>query len=141
MIYLDTSVVVAYYCPEPISKRAEAIVRGRRAVFISDLTEVEFFSAVSRKLRTREIQLDDALAIRNHFVAHLNEGVYRRASLGPHHIQAAREFISAFTTPLRTLDALHLAIAAFDKLQLVTADEAFATAAKALSIKATFVTS
>ncbi len=41
MIYLDTSVVVAYYCPEEKSEQAESIIRGKHACFLSDLAEVE----------------------------------------------------------------------------------------------------
>lgn len=139
MIYLDTSVLVAYYCPESISGRAESIIRGKQAVYVSDLTEVEMMSALSRKIRIGELTAEDGAAVRNHFVAHLDQGIYRRTSLGPHHIRSARELLSGFTTSLRTLDALHLAIAAFQNLQLVTADEAFARAAKTLSIKTKYM--
>lgn len=139
MIYLDTSVVVAYYCPEAISKRAESIIRDKEPVYISDLTEVEVISALSRKIRTGELAAADGAAIRNHFVSHLEQGVFRRTSLGPHHIRSARELLSGFTTPLRTLDALHLAIAAAHNFQLITADQIFARAAKSLSIKATYI--
>jgi uncharacterized protein len=141
LIYLDTSVVVAYYCPEPISKRAESIIRGKEPVFVSDLTEVEVISALSRKIRTGELSKTDGAAIRNYFVSHLEQGIFRRTSLGPHHIRAARELLSSFTTPLRTLDALHLAIAGSEEFQVVTADQAFARAAKALSIRAMYIKS
>ena len=139
MIYLDTSVVVAFYCPEPISHRAESIIRGKRSVYVSDLTEVEMVSALSRKVRVGELALEDAIAVRNHFFSHLEQGVYRRAALSSHHIRSARELLGSFTTTLRTLDALHLAIAAAEKLHLMTADDRFARSAKALSIKATYI--
>ncbi len=131
--------VVAYYCPEPISKSAESIIRGKQPVVISDLTEVEVISALSRKVRTRELSAEDAAAVRNHFISHLEEGIYRRTSLGSHHIRSARELICSLATPLRTLDALHLSIAAAERLELVTADKTFASAARKLSIKARHV--
>ena len=139
MIYLDTSVLVAYYFPESLSKRAESIIRGKRPVFISDLTEVEAISAFARKIRIGEIAAEDAAAARQHFVSHLEAGIYRRTSLGPHHIRSAREYLSGFKTPLRTLDALHAAIAASENLQLITADKIFARAARKLSIKTTYI--
>ena len=139
MIYVDTSLVVAYYCPEAISKRAESIIRGKQAVFISDLTEVELMSALSRKVRIQELSREDAISIRSYFVAHLKAGIYRRTSLGSHHVVSAREFLAEFKTPLRTLDALHLALVISENLQLVTADEAFARAAKALSVRAIYI--
>jgi predicted nucleic acid-binding protein len=140
VIYLDSSVLIAYYCPEPISTRAESIIRGKLPVFISDLTEVEAMSAVARKVRIGELTAQDAAKVRNHFIAHLNEGIYRRTSLGAHHIMRAREILGSFTTPLRTLDALHLAMATSEKFRLITADETFAQAARKFSIKTTFVT-
>ena len=48
MIYLDTSILVAYYCPEALSVEAERLVRARVRPSISDLTEVELVSAVVR---------------------------------------------------------------------------------------------
>jgi len=79
------------------------------------------------------------VAIRNQFVSHLELGIYRRTSLGPHHVRSARELISGFTIPLRTLDALHLAMASSAELRIVTADEGLARAAKAMSIKTTYL--
>jgi len=58
--YLDTSVLAAYYCPEPLSDEAESIVRASRTPAICDLTEVELFSALSRKVRTRELDATEA---------------------------------------------------------------------------------
>lgn len=51
MIYVDTSVLAAFYLPEPLSERAERVVRSEAAPAISDLTGVEPFSAVPRKVR------------------------------------------------------------------------------------------
>ncbi len=50
-------------------------------------------------------------------------------------LQRAREWISRFETPLRTLDALHLAIAAENDLCLVTSDAGFAISAETFGIK------
>ncbi len=48
----------------------------------------------------------------------------------------ARNWIGNFETPLRTLDALHLAVAFTNKLDIVTADIALAKSAEILGIKA-----
>ena len=42
MIYADTSVLVAYYCPEPLSEKAEALLTTHEQPVISALAEVEF---------------------------------------------------------------------------------------------------
>ena len=53
----------------------------------------------------------------------------------PAHYQLAREWISRFQTPLRTLDALHLACASSNELCLVTADDGLAESAEALGLE------
>jgi uncharacterized protein len=50
------------------------------------------------------------------------------------HYHLAREWISRFTTPLRTLDAKHLAVASQNNIRLVTADAALAASAQFLGV-------
>ncbi|TSA09638.1 MAG: PIN domain-containing protein [Deltaproteobacteria bacterium] len=54
----------------------------------------------------------------------------------PLHYRLARDWMGQFNTSLRTLDALHLAVASSEGLTLVTADEGLAKAAKALAVNA-----
>ncbi len=50
MIYVDSSVIVAYYCPEALSSHVQSLLRAQmKKPALSFLTEVEFASAVSRK--------------------------------------------------------------------------------------------
>jgi hypothetical protein len=49
MIYLDTSVIVAYYCPEALSLQVQDLLREHAKPALSLLTEVEFTSAVAKK--------------------------------------------------------------------------------------------
>jgi predicted nucleic acid-binding protein len=49
-----------------------------------------------------------------------------------HHYRLARDWIGLFKTELKTLDALHLAIASAEGLSIVTADEGLSKSAKAL---------
>ena len=46
-MYFDTSLLVPYYCPEALSHSAERTLRGDSRPTISDLVEVEFFSALA----------------------------------------------------------------------------------------------
>ena len=48
-MYIDTSVLVAYYCPETISDRVESMLLDMEKTAISPLTEVELVSALSGK--------------------------------------------------------------------------------------------
>ncbi len=135
MIYLDTSIVVAYYCPEPLSRRAERLIRAQSRPAVSDLTEVELRSALSRKVRTGELQMADATRIVSRFSNHLEEGLYTRLPLERRHFETAAEWLGRFALTLKTLDALHLAVAASEGLQLATADAVLARSAKTLGIE------
>ena len=135
MIYLDTSVLVAYYYPEPLSRRAERLIRSHSRPAVSDLTEVELHSALSRKVRLGELSTTSATQISSRFFGHLEEGLYTRVPLERRHYEMAADWLGRFTLMLRTLDALHLAVAASGTLRLVTADAALARSAKALGIE------
>jgi len=111
LIYLDTSVVAPLYWTEALSDRVEALLRQEVELGISKLVEVELCSVLSRRVRMREIERDEAQAIANRFQTDLNSGFYSQLILEPIHYEMARNWIRRFDTPLRTLDALHLAIA------------------------------
>ncbi|MGH9366940.1 MAG: type II toxin-antitoxin system VapC family toxin [Thermoanaerobaculia bacterium] len=134
MIYLETSVLVAYYCPEPLSRRAERLIRVHSRPAVCDLTEVELRSALSRKVRLGELQATSATQIASRFSSHLEEGLYTRVPLQRRHYEMAIEWLGRLTLALRTLDALHLAVAASEGFRLATADAALARSAKALGI-------
>lgn len=84
------------------------------------MAEVELVSALSRRVRMREISQQDARAIVERFQADLDSGFYTKIPVETVHYNLAREWISRFNTPLRTLDALHLAIAFQNNIPLVT---------------------
>ena len=63
MDYFDTSVLAAYYCPEPNSPAAEKIILHSENPAISDLTELELVSALSRKIREKSITREDGRKI------------------------------------------------------------------------------
>jgi predicted nucleic acid-binding protein len=140
MTYLDTSVLVAYYCPEPLSDKAESLMTSQLQPSISALTEVEFFSALSKKVRANEMSPADAGRVATKFISHLDGHYYTRLFLAPHHYRLARDWIGQFHTSLRTLDALHLAVASSEGLVLFTADQNLVAAAEALSVAALLLT-
>lgn len=132
--YIDTSVLVAYYLPEPLSERAERGLRRGGTPAISPLVELEFASVLARKVRARELAPAAARAALEQFRAHQEEGLYRRLEIGAAHYDQARRWIEAFRPPLRTLDALHLSVAAGAGATLLTADVQLARAARALHL-------
>lgn len=126
--------MVAYYAPEPLSAEAEWVLRSVSAPAVSELVEVELFSAVARKVRTAEISLVDAERVRSLFLTHLAKGYYARLPLETRCFRLARDWLATTTVPLRTLDALHLALTALDERVLATADRRLADAAEALRV-------
>ena len=137
--YIDTSVLVAYYCPEPLSEKVEAFLVAQEEPAISALTEVEFFSAISRKVREKAIDRKDAIKVGAQFVSHLDAGYYLRHPVEDRHYQVAKSWISLFQLSLRTLDALHLAICSLKRLTLATADPGLFKSAKGLAIDTIFI--
>jgi len=134
MFYIDTSVVVAYYYPEPLSEKAEAFLVTHIRPAISTLTEVEMFSALSRKIREGGLSRKDAGSIIAKFLSHLDGHFYTHIFVEPHHYRLARDWIGLFNTNLKTLDALHLAIAHVEGLVFVTIDQGLAESARFLAL-------
>ncbi len=139
MIYIDTSILVAYYCPEKISDQVEKILVETSHPAISQLTEVELTSALARKIRENALSQEDGKAVLSIFRTHIDEKSYAYLPIQPKHFSTAMNWIADFNTPLRTLDALHLAIAAQNKAPLLTADIKFAESAKTLGVEVTLI--
>ena len=134
MYYLDASVLAPYYCPEPLSDKVEKIVISADRPCISSLSEVELASAISRKIREKNLSLEDGNKIFNQFQTHLKESLFRLISVEDRHYQTAKNWILQFAVPLKTLDALHLAVAAEGQLTLLTADRQLDISAKYFGI-------
>jgi len=135
MYYVDTSVLVAYYYPEALSEQVEAFLAAHFQTSISVLTEVELFSAISRKVRDGNLGAYDGARITGLFLSHREASFFKIIEIERDHYFVARDWISQFNTPLRTLDAIHLAIAFSESLTFVTADNRLAESAKTLQIK------
>jgi len=140
MFYVDTSVLVAYYYPESISGSVEKLLLSSDQLYISSLTEVEFFFAFSKKLRTKEISRKDTLSIFTLFRSHVESGLFTKLSVKNIHFNQARDYIRDLSTPLRSLDAMHLGIASLENLTIFTADKLFSQSAKKLGCSCKLVT-
>jgi len=141
MYYIDTSVLVAYYCPEPVSEAAERLLQRVETPVISSLTEVELVSAIARKVREKELSVGDGNRIINQYRSHRKDTILRLISLTEAHFQAAFNMLSKFNPPLKTLDALHLSVAMINDLVIVTADRQLKNAAKHLGVKSKIIAS
>jgi predicted nucleic acid-binding protein len=110
------------------------LTRARRPA-ISSLVGLELASVLARKVRTRELSKAAARAAIAKFRDHEQTGLYRVLPLDGAHCARARRWIEAFRAPLRTLDALHLAVAARSGCALLTADVQLAKAARRLRVR------
>jgi len=139
MNYLDTSVLTAYYCPERRSRRVQELLSRIEGPTISPLVEVEFCCAVARKTRAGSIEESSALLIFSRLQADLAESKYRIVSIRSAEYGLAREWLTQLASPLRVLDALHMAATLSNGLTLVTADKALAQAADHFGVKHRFL--
>jgi predicted nucleic acid-binding protein len=135
MICVDTSVLVAYYCPEAISPKAEKAIIEDDSPVVSPLSEVEFASAVAKKVRERLISKKSANIILNEFQSHIHQLLFKRIPIEVDHFSLAFNWLVRLEVPLSMLDALHLAAAFKNNLEIVTADRQLSRAASKLSIQ------
>jgi predicted nucleic acid-binding protein len=140
MYYIDTSVLAAYYCPEALSDKAEEIITSAAMPVISELTRLELFSAISRKVREGMPPEDGNRIIRQFEFHLLEQKLYRQLDINEHHYSMAANWIVQFNSSLRTLDGLHLALSCTAHLALLTADIRLAEAARFFGIDVTLLT-
>jgi predicted nucleic acid-binding protein len=133
--YIDTSVLARAYCAEPGSRRAQKTLQDCEPA-ISSLTRLEFSSAVAKKVRAGEFTTAEATGIVSEFHAHIRDGVFELLPMFESHYALANEWVDSFTTALRALDALHMALTHSSGAMLITADNAQAKAAKILRVPA-----
>ncbi|HET9489062.1 MAG TPA: type II toxin-antitoxin system VapC family toxin [Methylomirabilota bacterium] len=135
-LYCDTSALLKLYLPEPGSDEFNRVVEGRVDVFVSDLAVTEATSALSRRLRQGELTGDVARRVQHAIVGRLDEGGYRRVELTREVHRRAEHFLLSLTeTPLRTADALHLALAtSAPAASLASFDVRLAAAARAVGL-------
>ncbi|HBC85700.1 MAG TPA: VapC toxin family PIN domain ribonuclease [Lentisphaeria bacterium] len=134
MFYADTSIVVSYYCAEEKSSEVEKLLTSSDDIAISKLVELEFYSALSRKVREKAISAKDAHRISSQFELHMKGDYFTVIQIEPSHFAIARNFISSFDNALRSLDALHLATAFSNNIPIVTSDMNLAKSAGLLEL-------
>ncbi|GIV75764.1 MAG: hypothetical protein KatS3mg050_0158 [Litorilinea sp.] len=134
MIYLDTSVLVAYYVPEPLSDLAQQRLMAASAVIVSELAQIEFVSALALRLRLGDLSWTAAQQVTTLFASHLAQGLYIPLHLHSVVYQEAQTYIRRFDLALKAPDALHLAAAALAQAPLVTADRQLARNANRLGV-------
>jgi predicted nucleic acid-binding protein len=134
-VYCDTSVVVAYYVPEAHSAQAEKALLAQGQRMVSSLVLTEASAALRRKVHDRELSKADAQSALDDFRQDVVTGLFRVVDVERRHYDHAAAQVWVTKERLRTLDALHLAVAELDGLRVVTADAVMAKVAKELGIR------
>lgn len=135
-MYLDTSVAVKLFIPEPDSDECELIVGGN-GFFSSELLIAELWAAALSKERGGHIRATDRERMWLHFESMLGDGSIQLVPLNGIVIREVTEVMSEVHPhmPLRTLDAIHLATyLSVDAGPLFTRDKRMLEAARRLNI-------
>lgn len=132
--YLDTSVLLPLYVPEPLTDKAVTIFEDTNNAYISRLSEAEFYSALARKVRTGETERSVAQRVAELFERHLRANAYTVVQVTDEAFGQCIDYLRGFGNSLRTLDALHLATCARTQLLLVTADKTLARCAREFDV-------
>ena len=134
--YIDTSALAKWYLNEARSDDFEAFIQQQRSAAISRLTVLEFRCLLARRRRSRDISGQMENRVFATFENDIRNGFLTVYALEDGHALAAIEILAHLKThPLRSLDALHLAIVRnLGMSKIATADRMLADAANALGI-------
>jgi predicted nucleic acid-binding protein len=100
------------YLPERGSDEFNRAVEGRDDLLVADLAVTEIVSALARRVREGALARDAARRVQRAIVGRLDDDVYRRVELTRDVHRRAEHFLLTLTAaPLRSADALHLALA------------------------------
>lgn len=138
--YFDTSALLPYYREEEVSDAVNRfILTLKPPIWVSDLTRVEFVSALNRLVRMNDISEHWAGVLENTFMKEIRAGLFIAHPLKANHYHRAERWLSARTTPLRTLDSLHLACCFSLDAEMITCDRIFHDAATKLGLKSRII--
>jgi hypothetical protein len=132
--YADTSLLVPLFARDAFNQAARHFLTTQQpALLVSDFTCAELASAFSKKVRMRELSLAEArqaLSTFDGWMATRSPRVETSAA----DIALAEAHLRRLDLPLRTPDAVHIAIAQRHGASLATFDVRMSDAAKALGL-------
>ncbi len=133
-VYLDASVLVALFTVDRFTDRAKSFMTAHNPVLVvSNFAAAEFASAISRRVRTKDLTADEAYLAFSSFdswLARATDSVDTTKS----DIAAAAAALRRLDLNLRTPDAINIAVADRLGATLATFDDRMATAARVLGV-------
>ena len=133
-VYLDATILVSFFSVDPLTPQAARFLRTSvEEVVVSDFAVAEFASAIARRVRMGRLDAKDAYGIFADFDTWTTE-VTSRVETSPADIAAANTFLRRLDLPLRTADAINIAIAQRLAATLATFDVKMGQSAKALGM-------
>lgn len=135
-VYIDTSALAKWYVREAFSDEFDSFIRSCGEPVISRLTLVEFRCLLARRRRNSDLSKKNERDAQHTFEEDMRLGFLKINPVQDHHFALAHDLIGKLQhLQLRTLDALHLAIASASGFpRFATADKVQAEAAEALGI-------
>jgi len=135
LTYFDTSALVSLHVADGNSRALDAyLTRTPTVVAISRFGAAEFASAVSVRVRTMLLPLDDAATLIREFDS-WRPGVAGVLDATPDDIIVSETYVRRFELELKAPDALHIAMCARAGLPLLTFDRNQARAAALLGLQ------
>ena len=140
-VYLDTSALAKWYLSEYNSEQVSAYIIGLDVAVVSTLTKTEMRCLLARRKRMHEFDANVEAQIYATFLDDISQGHLVSLKVEDKHLESAANLITMLPDhALRTLDALHLAIAQHHGIErIATADALFAKAAEALGLTVDFL--
>lgn len=133
-VYLDVNVIVALFAIDPLNDKADKAMRGLRdTLVVSNLSAAEFSAVIARRVRTRYLRNGEAqTAFANFDIWSARHA--RLVEIENSDVAGATARMRRLDFPLRTPDALHIAIAQRVGCTLLTFDRTMAKVARAIGV-------
>ena len=141
-LYLDSCVVLSLFLADTGYDAAEQclLAQADRPLWVSHWVLLEFSGVVALCLRRGELTAQRSLAIHAEFECFRHERLGLLEPRGADYLQARRWLQECKGPPLRSGDALHLAIAKRQNLTIASADQGLVKAAEALHLPFQLIT-
>lgn len=130
--FFDSSAFAKRYVEEAGSQSVDDLCYNATEISVSVICVPEIISAVNRRLREKKLSYQDYVSIKQHLSDDVRDAII--VNLTPEVIMASTKLLEA--SPLRAIDALHVACALVWGAQLfVSSDKQQLKAAKKAGLK------